>query len=67
MLPAGRAILAPLDLVRILFFVLPRPIGRLMVAGRHQGNDLSHGNKTFAFVLKKPRKKHGFQIMVFGL
>jgi len=63
-LPTARAILLPLDLVWILFFVFSCPISRLMIAGRHEGNNLLHRNKTFSFVLKKPRKKHGFQIMI---
>ena len=41
-LPASWTVLLPLDLVRILFFVLPRPIGRLMLTRRHEGNNLLH-------------------------
>ena len=66
-LATTRTVFLPFDLVRILLFVLPRPISRLMVTGRHQGNNLLHWNKTFSFVLKKPQKIHGFKIMVFGL
>jgi hypothetical protein len=55
-LAATRAVFLPLDLVRILLLVLSRPIGRLMITRRHEGNNLLHRNKTFSFVLKKPRK-----------
>ena len=63
-LAATRTVFLPLDLVRILFLVLPRPIGRLMITRRHEGNDLLHRDKTFSFVLKKPWKKHGFKIII---
>ena len=41
-LATNRAVFLPLDLVRILFFVLPCPIGRLMLTRRHEGNNLLH-------------------------
>ena len=63
-LAATRTVFLPFDLVRILFLVLPRPIGRLMITRRHEGNNLLHRDKTFSFVLKKPWKKHGFKIII---
>ena len=63
-LAATRAVFLPLDLVRILLLVLPRPVGRLMITRRHEGNDLLHRDKTFSFVLKKPRQRHGFRYFI---
>ncbi len=60
-LPALRTVFLALDLVRILLLVLACPVSRLMIASRHEGNDLLHRDKTFSFVLKKPRQRHGFQ------
>ena len=42
MLAAARTVFFPFDLVRILFLVLPRPVSRLAITSRHEGNDLLH-------------------------
>ena len=41
-LAASGTIFFPLNFIGILFLVFPRPVSRLAITSRHEGNDLLH-------------------------